>query len=135
MSPLEMQILQQIAQLQSSIGKNTPLASPETLTVPSIVSNSSLSEEDVRRIAKQVLVDEINALKDSAQTVPVEEVQDISPTMTAVTKALTEDERTWLLQADNLPQVEASIPDFLNTEDGILAIQSFYLYYRGLYGN
>lgn len=145
MSPLETQILQQISALQSTMGGNSPSLQPQQMVAPQpspVQTMSGLSEEDVKRIAKQVLMDELSALKDSipipappvqTQEPQQQQEQEVSPTLMAVGKALTEDERAWLLQPDKLAAVEATIPAFLNSDDGLLAIQSFYLYFRGLY--
>lgn len=134
MSPLESQILQQIAQLQSTMGGNTPVqpAIPTTSQPP--VQNY-LTENDVSRIAKQVLAEELLALKDSTAPKLTQAPQEISPLVRSINEGLTEEERMWLYHPDRLKDVDKHLPDFLLTEDGKLAIQSFIIYFRGLYEN
>lgn len=128
MSPLEAQILQQIAQLQTTMGGNKPTVAPQTT-----IEQANLSVEDVVKIARQVFVEELAVLKDS--TPEVNEAKEVSPLVSAINAGLTAEERIWLFNPERLQHVEEQLPKFLLTEDGKLAIQSFIIYFRGLYEN
>jgi hypothetical protein len=123
-------IRQQLDALQSN---------PNVLTQQ--VNPVSISSEDIRRIVKEELATELEQLKSSLQ--PQKPVQTpVTPQQTtkvtllqAIGAALTEEEQLWLSSSDKLQGIEAALPEFFISEDGKLAIQSFIIYYRGLYEN
>ena len=129
MSSLESQLLAEITRMQSSLSVNQPVATTPTPVI------STFTEADVRRIAQDVLAEELNALKNSlnlGQSAPTHIPETTQPTIQdAVNLALNEEERNWLLQNNNYATIEEKLPQFLMTEDGQLAIQSLLLYLRG----
>lgn len=127
MSLLEQQLFAEIAKMQGSLSGN-----------PTAPQYSGLTDVDVRRIAKEVITEELNALKDSLpqaappQT-PAVETQPEPTIQDAVNLALNEDERNWLIQNNNFSTIEQKLPRFLMTEDGQVAIQSLLIYLRSGY--
>jgi uncharacterized protein YPO0396 len=131
----------QLAQLQASLRTQpaTQAAPPVSdANANSVSSVSSVSSRDyLRSIVKEVLMEEVEAAKvamqQKAATTPQEPVSAVSHLMRSIGNALDENDQVFLTK--HIASVESELPKFLETEDGKLAIHSFILYLKGIYGN
>ena len=130
MNPSIELLQQQLSALQSA---QKPTIEP--------VSSPQVSIEDIRRMVQEEVTAKLELLKGSL-AIPKEEI----PTKVAnqakeltiqesIGLSLTEEEQLWLSQSDKLLGIEKHLPEFFQTEDGKLAIQSFMIFYRGKYEN
>jgi len=90
----------------------------------------SMSIEDLKQVVKAVIAEEVTLLKQEG--IPTKPVENMS-LLQSIGLGLTEEEQIWLSASDKLQGVEKHLPLFFQTEDGKLAVQSFILYYRGVY--
>lgn len=122
MSTTTEQLLQaQIATLQAQLG------------TPNTGASTGLSLEDIKKAVKDTIAEEVAALK-VVEQVPIKPIENIS-LLQSIGLGLTQEEQIWLSASDKLQGLEAHLPRFFQTEDGKLAVQSFILYYRGVYDN
>jgi len=110
---------QQLAVLQAQ----SALPSPASPVV-------SMSVEDLKQVVKAVIAEEVSLLK--KEGVPTKPIENMS-LLQSIGLGLTEEEQLWLSASDKLQGLEEYLPKFFQTEDGKLAVQSFILYYRGVY--
>ena len=106
-----------------------------TLQAQSVISSPaspvvSMSIEDLKQVVKAVIAEEVTLLKQEG--IPIKPVENMS-LLQSIGLGLTEEEQIWLSASDKLQGVEKHLPLFFQTEDGKLAVQSFILYYRGVY--
>jgi predicted lipid-binding transport protein (Tim44 family) len=128
----------QLAQLQASLRTQPATqAAQATPPVSDANANSVSSRDYLRSIVKEVLMEEVEAAKvamqQKAATTPQEPVSAVSHLMRSIGNALDENDQVFLTK--HIASVESELPKFLETEDGKLAIHSFILYLKGIYGN
>lgn len=106
----------------------------------------SLNQQELRTIVRDILKEELNSFAGVAQSVeqlpcnqpvvgstPATSSISTNPIIMAVGKLLTVDEQMFLTK--HIASLDGDFTNFLESEDGKLAVQSYILYLRGKYGN
>lgn len=90
-----------------------------------------LSIEDIKQAVKATIAEEVAALK-VVEQVPPKPIENMS-LLHSIGLGLTEEEQLWLSASERLQGLEKNLPLFFQTDDGKLAVQSFILFYRGIF--
>lgn len=129
------QIERQLLELRA--GKNTSV-----LPYPPVEVQPAVTVDTLRELIKDVVANELALVKDSLavnQPLVVEKPvirDEINPKMgllEAIGLGLTLEEQNWLSQPDKVQNINQHLPLFFQTEDGKLAVQSFIIYYKGVF--
>ena len=123
-----------IDELQKRIAELQLAASPQVVPVVPAVNTP---QTDIKALIRDVIREEMSLLKDSTlvkpepMTVPAKELTMLE----AVGQCLTLEQQKWLSKPEILQKVERNLTNYIQTDDGKLAVKGFVAYFRGLYEN